>query len=104
MRAVVREFKEETNIDVSVTRVLGIATNVTDKNSWGDAQETIGMGFEVKQVGGFLQKDGTETLDLQFVPIHPEPTMFVPQAQKTLHRIITENEVSDRPWLRENGD
>ncbi|MGO3411963.1 MAG: NUDIX domain-containing protein [Leuconostoc falkenbergense] len=104
MQAVVREFKEETNIDVSVTRVLGIATNVTDKNSWGDAQETIGIGFEVEQIGGFLQKDGTETLDLQFVAIHPEPKMFVPQAQQTLHRIITENEVSDRPWLRENGD
>ncbi|CAH1850034.1 NUDIX domain-containing protein [Convivina praedatoris] len=102
MQAVVREFKEETNLDVEVVRMLGLSTNVTEKNSWGDAQETIGIGFEVRQIGGSLQKDGTETLDLQFVPVDPEPVMFVPQAQATLHRILTESEHSERPWLREN--
>ncbi|MCC7666848.1 NUDIX domain-containing protein [Liquorilactobacillus satsumensis] len=103
-QAVIREFKEETNLDVEVTRVLGISTNITQKNSWGDAQETIGVGFEVRKVGGVLRKDGTETLDLQFVPVNPEPKMFVPQAQKTMHRILTENETSAQPWLREPGD
>ncbi|ADG40657.1 hypothetical protein LKI_05580 [Leuconostoc kimchii IMSNU 11154] len=84
--------------------MLGLSTNMTDSNSWGDAQETIGIGFEVRRVGGIMEKDGTETLDLQFVPIHPEPKMFVLQAQETLHRILTENELSDRPWLREHGE
>ena len=104
MQAVVREFKEETGLDVAVTRMLGMATHVTDKNSWGDAQETIGIGFEVEQVGGTLRKDGVETLDLQFVPINPVPKMFVPQAQKTLHRVLNDNMVSEQPWLREHGE
>ncbi|QEA33195.1 NUDIX domain-containing protein [Leuconostoc carnosum] len=102
MQAVVREFKEETGLDVEVVRMLGLSTNLTAKNSWGDAQETIGVGFEVRQLGGILKKDGTETIDLQFVNVSPEPKMFVPEAQKTLHRVLTDNEVSDRPWLREH--
>lgn len=47
-----------------------------------------------------MLKDGTETLDLQFVPVHPEPKMFVPQAQKTMHLILTQNEISEQPWMR----
>lgn len=101
MQAVIREFKEETGLDVKVERMLSLTTHLTEKNSWGDAQETIGVGFEVSKIGGELQKDGTETLDLAFVPINPEPTMFVPQAQDTLHRILTENEQSQQPWFRE---
>ncbi|WEV54791.1 NUDIX domain-containing protein [Leuconostocaceae bacterium ESL0723] len=101
MQAVVREFKEETNLDVEVVRMLGLASQVTEKNSWGDAQETIAIGFEVKKIGGHLQKDNTETLEAAYVPVNPEPKMFVPQAQETLHRILTENEASDRPWLKE---
>lgn len=31
MQAVKREFKEETNLDVKVTRMLGIATNEVKK-------------------------------------------------------------------------
>ncbi len=68
-------------------------------------KKRLGVGFEVRKVGGVLRKDGTETLDLQFVPVNPEPKMFVPpQAQKTMHRILTENETSAQPWLREPGD
>ncbi|ETI99905.1 MAG: hypothetical protein Q611_LSC00191G0002, partial [Leuconostoc sp. DORA_2] len=48
--------------------------------------------------------DGVETLDLQFVPINPVPKMFVPQAQKTLHRVLNDNMVSEQPWLREHGE
>ena len=81
-QAVIREFKEETGLDVEVVRMLGLSTNITDKNSWGDAQETIGIGFEVRCVGGILRKDGTETVELEYVSVSPEPKMFVPQAQK----------------------
>lgn len=105
MQAVVREFKEETNLDVEVVRLLGIATHVNPKNSWGDAQETISMGFEVKLKDGEdvknMKADGTETLSCEFLPINPRPKMFVPAAQNTLERVLTENEESDRPWLRE---
>lgn len=107
MQAVVREFKEETNLDVEVVRLLGIATHVNPKNSWGDAQETISMGFEVKLVAGtetsHLKADGDETLDVAFIPVNPRPQMFVPAAQNTLERILTMNEKSDQPWLREPG-
>jgi hypothetical protein len=30
--------------------------------------------------------------------------MFVPQAQRTMHKILTENEGSDKAWFRENGE
>ena len=91
-------------MDVEVVRMLGLSTNITDKNSWGDAQETIGIGFEVRCVGGILRKDGTETVELEYVSVSPEPKMFVPQAQKTIHSVLTENEVSDKPWIREHGE
>lgn len=104
MQAVVREFKEETGLNVSVVRILGLSTHITDKNAWGDAQENIAIGFEVQLIDGELQPDGDETLDVQWVPISPEPTMFVPQAQRTLHKILSENETSDKAWFRENGE
>ncbi|CAK1250843.1 NUDIX domain-containing protein [Fructobacillus tropaeoli] len=106
MQAVVREFKEETNLDVEVVRLLGIASHVTDKNSWGDAQETLSMGFEVRLVPGAsaadLVVDGDETLAADFIPVNPRPEMFVPAAAETLERVLTENEASDQPWLRES--
>ncbi|MBS9335397.1 NUDIX domain-containing protein [Fructobacillus sp. M1-13] len=105
MQAVVREFKEETNLNVEVVRLLGMATHVNPKNSWGDAQETISMGFEVRLVEGedasALKADGDETLAVQFVAVNPRPQMFVPAAQNTLERILTWNEENDQPWLRE---
>ena len=103
-QAVIREFKEETGLDVEVVRMLGLSTNITDENSWGDAQETIGIGFEMRYLGGTLCKDGTETVDLEYVSVVPEPKMFVPQAQKTIHSVLTENEVSDKPWILEHGE
>ena len=103
MQAVVREFKEETGLDVEVVRILGLSTNINDKNSWGDAQENIAIGFEVKLVGGSIHADGDETLEVTFIPVSPEPKMFVPQAQRTMHKILTENEASDKAWFRENG-
>lgn len=51
-----------------------------------------------------MLKDGTETLDLQFVPVHPEPKMFVPQAQKTMNLILTQNEISEQPWMRKKNE
>jgi ADP-ribose pyrophosphatase YjhB (NUDIX family) len=104
MQAVVREFKEETGLNVEVVRVLGISTHITDKNAWGDAQENIAVGFEVQLVGGSIQADGDETLEVKWLPTHPEPKMFVPQAQRTMHKILTENESSDKAWFRENGE
>lgn len=104
MQAVVREFKEETGLTVEVVRVLGISTHITDKNAWGDAQENIAVGFEVQLVGGTIQADGDETLEVKWVPVNPEPKMFVPQAQRTMHKVLTENEASDKAWFRENGE
>ena len=103
MQAVVREFKEETGLDVEVVRVLGISTHITDKNAWGDAQENIAIGFEVQLVGGHIQADSDETLEVKWLPVSPVPQMFVPQAQRTMHKILTENEDSDKAWFRENG-
>jgi ADP-ribose pyrophosphatase YjhB (NUDIX family) len=104
MQAVVREFKEETGLDVEVVRVLGLSTHITDKNAWGDAQENIAIGFEVQLVGGHIQADSDETLEVKWLPVSPVPQMFVPQAQRTMHKILTENEDSDKAWFRENGE
>ncbi|MDN5410492.1 MAG: ADP-ribose pyrophosphatase, partial [Lactococcus sp.] len=59
--------------------------------------------FEVQLVGGSIHADGDETLEVKFIPVSPEPKMFVPQAQRTMHKILTENEASDKAWFRENG-
>ncbi|TYC49094.1 NUDIX domain-containing protein [Weissella muntiaci] len=100
-QAIEREFLEETGLKVKVTRQLGLATKIFEKNSWGDAQENISIGFEVELIEGELMADGDETLQAKFIPVAPEPTMFLPEAQMTVHQVITENELSDRPWIRE---
>lgn len=100
--AIVREFKEETGLDVRVKRLLGVSSEIVSENRWGDAQETIAMGFEVEAVGGTLREDGEETLVVSYVPVSPEPEMFVPQAQKTVHQVINDNEASEAVWLRED--
>ncbi|KIU25763.1 NUDIX domain-containing protein [Weissella cibaria] len=101
-QAIVREFKEETGLTVQVKRLIGVSSEIVAENRWGDAQETLAMGFEVTLVTGELQEDGDETLHVQHVPVNPEPLMFVPQAQKTVHQVINDNEQSDAVWLRED--
>ena len=83
-------------------RLLGVSSEIVSENRWGDAQETIAMGFEVEAVGGTLREDGEETLVVSYVPVRPEPEMLVPQAQKTVHQVINDNEASEAVWLRED--
>ncbi|MFT8325095.1 NUDIX domain-containing protein [Oenococcus sicerae] len=101
MATIVREFKEETNLDVRVKNLFEMISTVNPHNSWGDAQENLSLGFEVELLGGQLQVDQVETLDAKFVSIDPEPKMFVPPAQENMHRILT---WQDRPipWLIDN--
>lgn len=97
-QTIVREFKEELSIDVEVQQIFEIGSTVNLHNSWGDAQENVSMGFIVKYLAGDIKVDGVETLSAEFVPIDPEPKMFVPSAQTNIHRIINRKD-TNFPWI-----
>lgn len=63
---VIREVKEETNLDVEIIDFIGVYIN---KNmSWfgKDVAEVIGFGFEAKVVSGELKINDSESLEFGF--------------------------------------
>ncbi|MDI4585141.1 NUDIX domain-containing protein [Oenococcus sp. UCMA 14587] len=102
MDAIVREVKEEINLDVKVKNMFEMISSVNPHNSWGDAQENLSLGFEIELIGGKLRVDQSETLAAKFVPTSPEPKMFVPAAQENMHRILTWKD-QPQPWLIDNN-
>ncbi|WP_143795710.1 NUDIX domain-containing protein, partial [Oenococcus oeni] len=45
MDAIVREVKEETNLDVKVKNMFEMISSVNPHNFWGDAQQNLSLGF-----------------------------------------------------------
>lgn len=65
-QAAVREVREETGLDVTVTALLGVYTRYEDSYPNGDVAQTIAVAFHAHVDGGALTIDGDETLGLQF--------------------------------------
>ena len=78
-RAAVRELKEETGLDVEVTRLIGVFTEFDMKYPNGDEAQCISVVYELRVVGGELRVDGSETLELAFFAPHAAPELFCRQ-------------------------
>lgn len=93
MTSIIREFKEETGLEVEIKNLIGIDTNFHHVFPNGDKAQIPVTIFEVTQVGGELHADGDETLSAEFVPLASHPVMYNAQHQYTIDQLI-----ADKPF------
>ena len=75
-QAAVREVKEETGLDVEVTRLIGVYSDTDMVYPNGDRAQSIVIAYEFKVVGGELSCDRNETLELKFFSRENRPELF----------------------------
>lgn len=85
--SLIREYKEETGIDVKIKALIGVDTNFHHTFPSGDKSQIPMFLFEVERVGGTLIADGDETLSLKFVPLSEQPKMYNKQHQLAIDQI-----------------
>ena len=74
--AAIREAKEETGLDVSVRRLIGVYTDPDIIYPNGDQAQSIVIAYELKTVGGKLFCDWDETLELKYFSKEEKPQLF----------------------------
>ena len=74
--AAIREIKEETGLDVEVGRAIGVYSDLDITYASGDRVQSIVIAFELKQVGGELCCDFTETMELRYFSAEEKPKLF----------------------------
>ena len=72
----VREAKEETGLDVSVGRLIGVYTDPDIVYSNGDRAQSIVIAYELRTIGGVLACDQAETLELKYFSKEEKPQLF----------------------------
>lgn len=77
----IREIYEETGLIVTIEHLIGVYTKYTHEYPNGDQAQTITFCFMCKPVGGKLQTDGNETLELQYFAQEAMPQLFAQQHQ-----------------------
>ena len=75
-RTAVREAKEETGLDVSVGRLIGVYTDPDITYPNGDRAQSIVIAYELRVTGGKLSCDGDETLELKYFSKDEKPQLF----------------------------
>ncbi|HLZ61442.1 MAG TPA: NUDIX hydrolase [Ktedonosporobacter sp.] len=79
--AMIREVWEETGLHVKVEAFLGTYTQYFEEYPNGDQAQTIAIFFICSILGGELQGDSEETLDLQFFAPENAPALFNQQSR-----------------------
>ena len=80
--AVVREFKEETGLNVEAGSLIGIYTDCDMKYASGDEAHSICIVYELKVMGGELFCDKVETLELRYFDLNDLPELFCKQHEE----------------------
>lgn len=87
--AAIREVKEETGLDVRINSLIGVYCDFDMKYPNGDLAQSICIAYTLDVVGGVLQKDDDETLELQFFSLDETPELFCKQHEELLTDIKT---------------
>ena len=80
--AVVREFKEETGLDVKVSGLIGIYTDCNMEYPNGDKAHSICIVYAVEMIGGQLKCDNLETVELKYFDLDEMPELFCKQHEE----------------------
>lgn len=73
--AAIREIKEETGLDVEVSKLIGIYTDYYDEYPNGDRAQTIAIFLEFNVTGGQIIESNEETLELRFFALNKFPEL-----------------------------
>lgn len=92
--AAVREIKEETGLDVEVTSLYGIYSKYFDSCANGDKFQSVCVMFKAKIIGGALNSNNIETLDLKYFSLDNMPKLFNQQ-----HRDLLDDLLSGREYV-----
>lgn len=76
MEACIREFKEETGLDVEISKLLGVSTNFIQDYPNGDEAQSILIMFVVNKVNKEISFTDNETLDLDYFSFNHLPKLF----------------------------
>ena len=71
----IREIKEETGLDVEVSKLIGIYTAYYDEYPNGDRAQTIAIFLEFNVTGGQIIESNEETLELCYFALTDFPEL-----------------------------
>ena len=97
--AIVREIWEETGLVVEPAALAGVfgGPEYRVRYANGDVTSYVMIAFECRVVGGTLEPDGEESLDLRFVAADElEAMALAPWARRILPRLVSQR---GRPWI-----
>lgn len=83
--AAIREFKEETGLDVKISELFGVYTDTDMRYPNGDQAQSISITYILEIIGGQLTMDQVETVGLRFFPLNETPELFCKQHQDFLN-------------------
>ena len=72
----VREARDETGLDVSAGRLIGVYTDPDITYPNGDEAQSIVIAYELQVTGGKLFCDQNETLELKYFSKDEKPQLF----------------------------
>jgi len=84
----VREFREETGLEVTTGELLGIYTDADMHYPNGDEAHSICIAYRMKAVGGELGCDGKETMQLRYFPLNELPPLFCKQHEELKDELL----------------
>ena len=87
----VREAKEETGLEVSIGKLIGVYTDPDIIYPNGDQAQSIVIAYELQVIGGKLFCDQDETLELKYFPREEKPQLFTGSHEALWNEIFNQN-------------